>query len=152
MIGDVSGHGLEAAALTSVTKNTIKAFAVEGQSPGAVLKKTNLVPIHALQGSEATSRHFVTAFYGVLDPANGQLLFSSAGHPPAIIRRQSGEAIVLDCPSPVIGVFEEAHYEDGAENLNRGDLLLLYTDGLTEARVGLPFLRRRAALGPPRGG
>jgi serine phosphatase RsbU (regulator of sigma subunit) len=135
MIGDVSGHGLEAAALTSVTKNTIKAFAVEGQPPSAVLSKTNLVTLQALQGSEGTSRHFVTAFYGVLDPASGLLRYSSAGHPPAIIRRQSGGTTVLECASPVIGVFEDAHYDDGTEHLHPGDLLLLYTDGLTEARV-----------------
>lgn len=146
MIGDVSGHGLEAAALTSVTKNTIKAFAVEGQSPDKVLKNTNLVAIHTLQGSEVPSRRFVTAFYGVLDPASGLLRYSSAGHPPAIIRRRSGQATMLERPSPVIGVFEDAQYEEGVEHLDPGDLLLLYTDGLTEARADSHFFGEQRLL------
>ncbi len=146
VMGDVSGHGLEAAALTSVSKSTIKAFAMEGQSPGAVLKKTNLVAIQALQGSDGTSRSFVTAFYGVLDPTSGLLRYSNAGHPPAIIRRCSGQASTLECPSPVVGVFDDAAYEDRVKYLSPGDLLLLYTDGLTEARVDSDFFGEERLL------
>jgi serine phosphatase RsbU (regulator of sigma subunit) len=135
LIGDVSGHGLEAAALTSVSKNTIKAFALEERSPGAVLEKTNLVVIRTLHDSDATSRHFVTAFYGVLDPETGTLRYSSAGHPPAVIRRASGESALLDSPSPVVGVFEDARFQDKTEQLGPEDLLVLYTDGLTDARI-----------------
>ena len=119
---------------------------MEGQPPGTVLKNTNLVTINALQGSEGTSRHFVTAFYGLLDPASGLLLYASAGHPPAIIGRHSGDTTMLECLSPVIGVFEDAQYEDRAEHLGPHDLLLLYTDGLTEARADLDFFGEERLL------
>jgi phosphoserine phosphatase RsbU/P len=146
IIGDVSGHGLEAAALTSVCKDTIKAFALEQHSPGAVLKKSNGVVLHALQGSDATRRHFVTAFYGVLDPARGTLRYASEGHPPAIIQRGAGGCTLLEAHDPVVGMFDDARFEDGQETLGPGDLLLLYTDGLTEARIDSRFLGEQGLL------
>jgi serine phosphatase RsbU (regulator of sigma subunit) len=139
LVGDVSGHGLEAAALTWVSKDTIKAFAFDGQPPAAALRSANLAAMAATLGREEGTVQFVTAFCGILDTASGRLRYSSAGHPPGIIRRFSGETVLLKSDSPVLGVFGEADYQDSEERLNPGDLLLLYTDGLTEARSGSNF-------------
>jgi len=134
LIGDVSGHGLEAAALTAVAKNTIEAFAFDSQSPADALHKANLVTMHSTSTRVGDYGKFVTAFYGVLDTVSGRLRFSSAGHPPGIIRRVSGETSFLTGASPVLGVFADARYGESEEQLLPGDMLLLYTDGLTDVR------------------
>jgi len=135
LIGDVSGHGLEAAALTSVSKDTIKAFAYEGLSPADVLTKTNMVILQATAGHEGPVQ-FLTAFYGTLDVVTGRLEYAAAGHPPPLVRRGSGETFVLSAASPVIGFFEDSEYTSAEVSLDPGDLILLYSDGLTEARRG----------------
>lgn len=160
LIGDVSGHGLEAAALTAVAKNTIEAFAFDNRSPAAALQKANLVtmrstskrvgaPTSELAGASTSERAttpssrravasvtFVTAFYGILDTDSGRLRFASAGHPPGIIKRASGKIDLLSGNSPVLGVFPDARYKELEDKLVPGDLLLLYTDGLTDVRWG----------------
>lgn len=135
VIGDVSGHGLEAAALTAVSKSTMKAFAMEGLSPGAVLHNTNLVMLQTLGSDDGVRSDFLTSFCAVLEPSTGALRYAAAGHPPAMIRRRSGEIAILECRSPVVGVFEDAAYSDHSQHLDPGDVLLLYTDGLPEARL-----------------
>jgi len=134
LIGDVSGHGLEAAALMATAKNTVKVFAFDDQSPAAALQKANLVTMRSTSERGSGTVNFVTAFYGVLDTTSGRLRFSSAGHPPGILRRASGEIHLLKGGSPVLGVLPEARYEEWEDELAPGDLLLLYTDGLTDVR------------------
>lgn len=136
VVGDVAGHGLEAAALTAVAKDTIKAFAFDGQSPAAAMQKTNLVALRSSTARGDGIVRFVTAFYGVLDPSSGRLCLCSAGHPPGIIRRASGETYPIEGSCPALGAFPGAQYEEQQEMLSPGDLLVLYTDGLTEMRVG----------------
>jgi serine phosphatase RsbU (regulator of sigma subunit) len=146
LIGDVSGHGLEAAALMAVAKNTVKAFAFDNQSPAAALQKANQVTIQTISARADDSVSFVTAFYGVLDTASGRLRFASAGHPPGIIRRASGETCLLTGGSPVLGVFPDAQYDEYEDELAPGDLLLLYTDGLTEVRWDSQILGEKRLL------
>ena len=134
LMGDVCGHGLEAAALMAVAKDTIEAFAFDDRSPAAALQKANLVVIHSTSKRQDQNGRFVTAFYGVLDKISGRVQFSSAGHPPGIIRRASGETYFLSGASPVLGVFADARYGESEDILSPGDLLLLYTDGLTDLR------------------
>jgi len=135
LIGDVSGHGLEAAAFISLARDTIKAFAFEGVGPEVALEKANSVTVRA--GTIGRGRgHFLTAFYAVLDTESGELCYSAAGHPPGIIRRSDGSIETLDVTSPVIGVFPKAVYRHSCSRLEPGDLLVLYTDGLTECRAG----------------
>jgi sigma-B regulation protein RsbU (phosphoserine phosphatase) len=146
LIGDVSGHGLEAAALMAVAKNTVKAFAFDNQSPAAALQKANQVTIQSTLARADDSVSFVTAFYGVLDTVSGRLRFSSAGHPPGIVRRASGEIHLLRGGSPVLGVFPDAGYGESEDQLAPGDLLLLYTDGLTDVRWGGQILGEERLL------
>ncbi len=135
IIGDVSGKGLEAATLTSLVKSTMKAYAYQGDSPAAVMKKTNAV-ICKTTGPSA----FVTVFFGLLDQATGTLGYCSAGHPPALIKKRAGQTEALVVHSPVIGVMPAFDYEEHAAELSRGDRLVLYTDGASEARRGNELL------------
>lgn len=78
---------------------------------------------------------FATLFVGVIDLAHATLTYCSAGHPPAIfLRRDPHEMFTLDEQSGVVGAFRGMSYHDGRVRLREGDRLLLYTDGVTEAR------------------
>jgi len=129
LLGDVSGKGVQAATLTALVKNTIRALAYENDSPAGVVSKTNAVIFKATPGSI-----FVTLMYGVLDVASGRLVYCSAGHTRGIVKTREGGATLLDVGSPLTGAFESAEFEDGDAIIDRGDTLVLYTDGVTEAR------------------
>ena len=77
---------------------------------------------------------FVTVFYGVIDKASGELVYCGAGHPPAILRRAAGGISMLETSCPAIGVFSSLLYGDSVAQIKIGDYLVLYTDGVTEAR------------------
>ncbi len=129
LIGDVSGKGLEAASLTSLVKNAVRIFAHEEAGPGEILAKTNDVLTRHSQ-----PRAFVTAFLGIADPSAEELLYSSAGHPPALMREPSGEVARLSTGSTVLGVFADERYREVRRSMAADHLLLLYTDGVIEAR------------------
>ena len=77
---------------------------------------------------------FVTLCFGVLDKHSGVFTYCSAGHPPGILRRRSGKTRVLETKNPVIGVFPDQEFSDDTTTIESGDVLVLYTDGLIEAR------------------
>lgn len=142
IIGDVSGKGIEAAALTSIVKNTIKAHAVESRTPALVMLKTNDLVLKTSPDST-----FVTVFFGVLDLATGGLTYCSAGHPPAIIKRKTGMVKLLNKHSPIIGAFDGMHYRSGKEILRKGDTLVVYTDGIIEARQNSDLFSEERLVG-----
>ncbi len=84
--------------------------------------------------SSGLGDHFVTLFYALFDPATGWLAYASAGHEAVIIKRGAGGTDWLNATGPILGIADHA-YEQKAVHLAVGDSLLLYTDGLTEARV-----------------
>lgn len=133
VIGDVSGKGLEAAVLTSLVKNTIKAYAHQGLPPSEVMRLANEVVRRS--SSDST---FVTVFFGLLDLATGRLRFCNAGHPPAMLK-QARRVALLGANSPIMGAFPNVTFREGTGEVRGGDLLLLYTDGLTEARCAGGF-------------
>lgn len=129
IIGDVSGKGLEAAALTSFVKTTIKTHAFDGSPPAAVMTKANDVLIRSLLKAS-----FVTVFFGVLDTWSGRLTYCSGGHPPGIVKGPSDVSMLPGTESPVLGAFADMTFSERDVHLLPGDTLLLYTDGVTEAR------------------
>ncbi len=130
MIGDVSGKGIEAAALAAATRSTVHAFAYDLASPGRALSHANAI----LAGNQIGIRQFVTVFLAVLDPKTGELTYCSAGHPPGIICHPDGGTELLHSSNVPIGVIVGNKYEDSASSLNAGDKLVIYTDGISEAR------------------
>jgi len=133
VIGDVSGKGIEAAALAASARSTVHSFAYELSSPGAALTHANAVM--EPQGIEAG--RFVTAFLGIIDPPTGALSHTRAGHPPAAIWRADGSVDFLESGSLPIGILAGQQYETLEDRLGPGDKLVLYTDGISEARNGV---------------
>lgn len=133
VIADVSGKGLDAAVQTAMVKYTLRGFAEEmPNAPKAVLERLNNVlcsEVSNLQG-------FVTLFYGVLDMETNILLYSNAGHePPLIYRDEDQKACVLPLMDGMaLGCFPRQQYENSQIKFDVNDYMLLYTDGLTEAR------------------
>ncbi len=130
VMGDVSGKGLSAAVLTATVKFSLRAFAAEVASPGLVLTRLNRTLRHESAG---LGEHFVTLFYGVYDPNAGRLTYASAGHETQLIKRQGGGTVPLHSSGPILGIAEH-RFDQRTELLHIGDALVLYTDGLTEAR------------------
>lgn len=130
VIADVSGKGLSAAVVTATVKFSLRAFAAEVAAPSLVLTRLNRILCSEASG---LGEHFVTLFYAVFDPAGGRLMYASAGHETQLIKRAAGGSTLLGATGPILGIAEHL-YNQQEERLSRGDSLLLFTDGLTEAR------------------
>ena len=134
-LGDVCGKGAAAAVLTSLTRYTLRSAAAHEPDPIAVLTNLNTVFVHErLEGGPA----FCTVLFGVLDPGPDQcrVTIAGGGHPPAILLRSSGTAEFVDVDGGhLVDIIPDAHFVETVIHLGAGDTLLLYTDGLTEARV-----------------
>jgi GAF domain-containing protein len=129
-MGDISGKGLDAAVLTSLLRNSIRAYATEpGHGPAKVLTQANSL-FHRFTPTEI----FATVFFGIVDRRDGRALYANAGHPAAALVREDGCVERLAGTGPLLGAFESAAYTDREVQLGREDLLFLYTDGLIEAR------------------
>jgi serine phosphatase RsbU (regulator of sigma subunit) len=129
LIGDVSGKGLEAATITSMVKSTIRAFAYTGLEPSAVLTEANKVICEQLRYSQ-----FVTMTFGIIDIEQRMLFKSRAGHPEAILgRNQCFKACESESNLP-LGILSDVIYVQNEFPLLDGDMLVLYTDGLIEAK------------------
>ncbi|MEO3974895.1 SpoIIE family protein phosphatase [Streptomyces sp. CAU 1734] len=135
-LGDVCGKGAAAAAVTSLARYTLRAAAVHHPEPAAVLAHLNTVLNHEYHGTEA---RFCTVVCGLLTPGGEEggfrVTLASGGHPPALLLRADGRADELPTPGgQLIGVLPDARIATTTLRLGPGDTLLLYTDGLTEAR------------------
>lgn len=128
MIGDISGKGLIAATLTALARGAIRAHAVDGCSPAVVLKKANNTVFHF-----TAHESFLTAFFGILDTRTGVLQYASGGHPPGMVVGREGVR-ALPGTGPLVGAFSDASFGEHSETLSAGEMLVLYTDGITEAR------------------
>ncbi len=129
LIGDVSGKGIEAATLTALVKNTVQALAYDSDSPAQVIATANDIILKSTPDSI-----FVTMFFCILDLTTGHLVYCRAGHPHPILRHRGGKMELLEVGSAMAGVLSDMEYTDGHAQLGVGDLLVLYTDGVTEAR------------------
>ena len=128
LIGDVSGHGIDAARTATMVKDVVHAFTHQSLRTHEVLRRTNRLLIEkGLPG-------FVTIFLAILDVESGVVRYSSAGHPEALLRRTAGDLELLPSRSVPLGVFAESVWKPREAQLGTGDLLILYTDGITEAR------------------
>ncbi|MHB1136856.1 MAG: PocR ligand-binding domain-containing protein [Coriobacteriia bacterium] len=149
-IGDVAGKGLNAAVLTSLAKNTIRAHANEpGKAPGRILTLANDTVFRA-----TSEESFVTLFFGILDIRDGQLLYANAGHPAAVVIGPTDDLTLLPSTGPILGAFEGFTFEEAEVGLGIDAVLFLYTDGLTEARCDGDFYgeeRLRGLLSTMRG-
>ncbi len=129
-IADVVGKGIPAALLMSNLQAAVRAFATGATEPADLCHQVNRI----LCGHIAEGR-FISFCYCVIDVDLGTLTYSNAGHFPPIVVRADGCVERLTSGGAVLGVLPEAVYEQGAVNLGTGDRLVLFTDGITEART-----------------
>ncbi len=132
LIADVSGHGTPAAVLMAVTHSLAHTHPGPATPPGHLLAHVNR---HLAARYTAESDTFVTAFYGIYDPAERSLTYASAGHnPPRLKRCVDGTLALLDGATGLpLGISPNETYRDRTYRLVPGDELVLYTDGITEA-------------------
>ena len=128
LIGDVSGKGVPAAFLMAVTKTLIKVVAGQGVEPGKILYKVN----NDL-AEDNDSCMFVTLFIAILDIRNGEIAWASGGHNPPLLLTNGGTTFLKSHNEPIAGVMADMHYTTSRFVMEHGDILFLYTDGVTEA-------------------
>ncbi len=131
VVADVSGSSLRAAAYTTLGKHALRAYAREYECPAEVLTRLNRL-VYQESGSEI----FISLFYGMIDLQNETLTYAMAGHePPLLFSSSTGRVHKLRAPGMLLGVSERTDFEYRRRGFRAGDVLALYTDGLTEAPV-----------------
>ena len=129
LVGDVSGKGVPAALFMAIARTLLRASAHHEASPGACLTYTNQSLVE-----QRASGMFVTLFYGILHTRTGVLEYANAGHNPPYAFSPDGRLRSLSERSgPMLGVFEDFQYQTRSTELQPGEGLLVYTDGVTEA-------------------
>lgn len=133
VLGDVCGKGVQAASLSSLARHTVRSAALQDADPVYVLRVLNDALLR-----QDPSESFCTALCVQLRPGSRQAeaVLASAGHPPALMVRANGSIGEIDGDGMLVGAFDEPDFERTTATLHAGDMLMLYTDGLSEARQG----------------
>jgi sigma-B regulation protein RsbU (phosphoserine phosphatase) len=127
-IGDVSGKGIPAALVMSKLTSEIKFFATLNNSPGLAFNEVNKI-----FEKECSNDFFATALLLKIDTLKGKVTMANAGHHPPLIKRESGKIEEIEGGNTPLGTVSDIEYEDITFQLNKGDSLILYTDGITES-------------------
>ena len=127
-LGDVSGKGMPAALMMTALDARVRAIAEEPGDLGALMTRLNKSTSVNCPGNK-----FVTFFFCTIDAASGQLAFANAGHNPPIVIRATGEAEILEGGGPPLGILSAFQYGEMAAQLAAGDMLAIFSDGVTEA-------------------
>lgn len=127
-LGDVSGKGLPASLLMANVQATIRNQVASNAGPSSCLTHSN----HYLYHNTASEK-FVTLFYGLLDPASGTVAYSNAGHEAPVLLGPKGEPVRLTVGGLVLGIMEDSAFEEACVQFPPGGLLVLCSDGITEA-------------------
>ena len=128
-IGDISGHGVDAAAYNAMIRSAIRALGLQNYDPSEVLTATNRHILSELKGSL-----FATAIFGTLDTLTGSIRLCIAGHPRPLIVSKKGQREYESVQNPMLGFIDDFIYESFECNLLPNEAIVLYTDGLTEAQ------------------
>lgn len=128
-IADVIGKGIPAALLMSNLQAAVRTQAHDNPIPSELCSRLNKSMFRNMPPGK-----FITFFYGLLDTARRTLTYTNAGHSLPILLRQDGQVLRLDAGGMVLGVFQDSPYAQGEVKLESGDRLVLFTDGVTEAR------------------
>ena len=150
-IADVSGKGVPAALFMMSSRTLLKGAAIGHREPGDALAEVN-----NLLEADNDSAMFVTVFYAVYDPGTGTLTYANGGHNPPLVVHRDGSSSVLEPTGGIaLGVAAGLPYEQAETHLEPGDIVVLYTDGVTEAmdpdneEFGLERLQEVYAESPP---
>ncbi len=127
VIGDVSGKGIPSSLIMASFRASLLAEIRNNYAISTIMSKVN-----RLLWESTDSNQFVTAFYGVLDENRRVLTFCNAGHNPVLLIRGDGTSLLLETGGLILGAFENSVYQESYLGIGPGDVLLLYTDGVTE--------------------
>ena len=128
LIADVSGKGLAAALIMVSFRAHIHATVLNEFAMRVVMARVNSLVYNTTQGDR-----FITTFYGLIDPLHKRLLYINAGHNPPLLLHADGTRELLEEAGLPLGIFEDSRYSESVVNFRKSDLLVLYTDGVTEA-------------------
>jgi sigma-B regulation protein RsbU (phosphoserine phosphatase) len=160
VIGDVCDKGVGAALFMTLFRSLIRASSLYGfmqEAPGELdsesdsarasqlLENSIMTTNRYIATTHRKSSMFASVFFGLFDPQNGELIYINAGHEAPIIFRQDGSQELLDITGGVVGLFPGANFNVATAQMNEGDLLFTYTDGVNEAKneKGEQFTERR---------
>lgn len=142
VVGDVSGKGAEAAAYTAMAKYMLRAFAIRNAQPASVLYHLN----NALVTGFGEDR-FATLMYALFDPEARKLTIAVGGHPPPLIYRASTDEVeAVTISGSIVGAFEDQAFDQSSYTLGPRDVMLAFTDGLVEARLGNELYGRERVI------
>ena len=129
VIGDVSGKGMPAALFMAISRTLLRAIGRNGVSAEECLEQVNI-----LLSKDNPMMMFVTVFYGIVEAQTGLLEYCNAGHNPPRLKRADGQVYPVEGVSnPALGIMEQLTFKSGMIRISKGDSLVLYTDGITEA-------------------
>jgi sigma-B regulation protein RsbU (phosphoserine phosphatase) len=129
VIADVSGKGIPAAIYMAVSRTLIRATGIKGGSPAECITYSN-----KLLAEESVDCMFVTVFYGIYNVKTGEIVYCNAGHNPPYILKPGGEVVSLPISKdPIAGAINGLVFHDEHIQLQKGETILLFTDGVTEA-------------------
>jgi len=129
VIADVSDKGVPAALFMALCRTLVRAVTISGRSPADAMQRVN-----QLIFNDSRTEQFVTLFYGVLNTDAATLRFANAGHnPPIMVRGASGEVFSLRAPGVALGMFDPIELTESEVHLEPGDVVFMYTDGVTDA-------------------
>ena len=140
VIADVSGKGVPAALLMAFLRASLRAATHIGYAPNVSMTKVNYLLWESIERNQ-----FVTAFYGILDATNRTLAYSNAGHNPPVLLDVNGDAHFEERGGVPLGMFRDSRYYEYYATIDPGQMLVLYTDGVTEATnpAGKEYVRDR---------
>lgn len=129
LIADVSGHGAGAATVMAMMQSILRSYQERAKGPAAMLEHANRELVN-----KRVESNFVTAFMGVFDLERGTLTYSNAGHhPPARLKTGGAVDEIQGASSVPLGIIDEPGYGEASVPVSRGDTVVMYTDGITEA-------------------
>ena len=132
-VADASGHGVSSAMMAVFVKQLVRPFELDEKrqfiiSPSEALSYLN----NMIFGEGVQDTVFVTMAYIHIDLQNMRMKFSTAGHPPIIIRHQDGSVEEIGCHCPALGISREAEFSEKTTDISNDDIVLMYTDGITD--------------------
>jgi phosphoserine phosphatase RsbU/P len=139
MVGDVCGSGVQAASLTETVRATLRALASLDPSPSLVLTRANELLL-----TQVFSGQFVTVLLAILDVAGSKIIISSAGHPPLVVCGENTRFLEAPHGTPLGAINHK--YGEATFDLLPGETVVLYTDGLIEARRGTDLFGEQRLL------
>ena len=128
VVADVSGKGLAASLLMSSLQARVHALCELQTDVARLVTRLN----HSTKANTPDNK-FITGFFAAIDPVTGEMEYANAGHNPPVIARQSGKVELLTAGGPVLGILPNITYVGGRTKLDPGDLLVMYSDGVSEA-------------------